>query len=151
MSWKFWTWPRLADEVRIEKANQEYEYKKADDWRLLAERLTRELTALKEKQIEEANEPNAILPVPPHDLQLLQNRVACLAADDPLWPMLVALLRRNMQTDLEALAPAGIGDEEAHRGRGRIGMILDLEAQFNQLWADTHRQVEKEEEPETEG
>lgn len=148
MSWKFWTWPAQIKSLRDEKERYVLAWKENS---AEINRLRATLKLLQDCPTSLPLPPPRPLPIPAHDLQLLQNRVACLAADDPLWPMLVALLRRNMQTDLEALAPAGIGDEEAHRGRGRIGMILDLEAQFNQLWQDTHRQVEKEEKPAAEG
>jgi hypothetical protein len=73
-----------------------------------------------------------------HDLERLKARIGLLAADDPLWPMLLAWLEANIKTETHALAPPGIGDEEAHRSRGRVGMLLDLEAQLNQLWRDSH-------------
>lgn len=77
--------------------------------------------------------------LPKHDLQRLQARVGLLAADDPLWPMLKALARANVEIETEILCRAGISSDEAHRGRGRVGMLLDLEAQLNQVWADSHR------------
>ncbi len=77
--------------------------------------------------------------IPPHDLEKLHARVSVLAADDALWPMLAALLRSNLKIETEAVARAGIGDEEAHRARGRVGMLLDLEAQLQQVWDDSHK------------
>ena len=76
--------------------------------------------------------------IPAHDLEKLLARVGVLASDDPLWPMLTALVRRNLETETEAVARAGIGDEEAHRARGRVGMLLDIEQQLNQIWRDSH-------------
>jgi len=77
--------------------------------------------------------------VAPHDLERLQARVGLLAADDPLWPMLTALVRQNLAVETEAVARPGIGDEEAHRARGRVGMLLDFEAQLVQVWEDAHK------------
>jgi hypothetical protein len=77
-------------------------------------------------------------PAVPHDLERLKARVGALAADDPLWPMLLGLVRRNVETEMEALARPGIGDEEAHRARGRVGMMLDFEGQMRGVWEETH-------------
>jgi hypothetical protein len=77
--------------------------------------------------------------VPKHDLETLKARVGLLAADDPLWPMLRALLRANLQSEVEAISRPAIGDEEAHRSRGRVGMILDLQIQLDQVWEDAHK------------
>lgn len=76
--------------------------------------------------------------LPPHELERLLGRVSLLAKDDPLWPMLRALLRSNLLIETEAVARPNIGDEEAHRARGRVGMLLDLEAQLEKLWNDSH-------------
>lgn len=76
--------------------------------------------------------------IPKHDLKLLQARVGMLATDDPLWPMLKALVRRNIETETEAVAREGIGNEEAHRGRGRVGMLLEIETQLQKVWEDSH-------------
>jgi hypothetical protein len=77
--------------------------------------------------------------VPPHDLERLKARVGLLAKDDPLWPMLSALVRANLKIETEAVAKAGIGDEEAHRARGRVGMLLDIEEQLQQVWETSHK------------
>jgi hypothetical protein len=77
--------------------------------------------------------------IPKHDLERLQARAGLLAQDDPLWPMLGALVQANVQIETELLCRADIGDEEAHRARGRVGMLLEMEAQLNTVWADSHR------------
>ena len=77
--------------------------------------------------------------LPPHELERLSARVGALAKDDPLWPMLLALLRENLKTEIDAVAKPDIEDAEAHRSRGRLGMLLDLESQFGKLWQDTHQ------------
>ena len=74
-----------------------------------------------------------------HDVERLTARVGMLAKDDPLWPMLTALMRQNLATETEAVARPGIGDEEAHRARGRVGMLLDIEAQLQDLWEKSHQ------------
>ena len=76
--------------------------------------------------------------LPAHDLEQLKARVGLLAQDDKLWPMLLALVRSNLATETEAVARPDIGDEEAHRARGRVGMLLDLDAQLKQVWEISH-------------
>jgi hypothetical protein len=78
--------------------------------------------------------------IPAHDLERLKARVGALAQDDPLWPMLIGLVRKNLQTETEAVSAPGIGDEEAHRARGRVGMLLDIETQLKEVWAASHRE-----------
>lgn len=78
--------------------------------------------------------------VPRHDLERLKARVGLLPQDDPLWPMLAALLQANLHAETESLARPNIGDEEAHRSRGRVGMCLDLQAQLAQVWEASHRE-----------
>jgi hypothetical protein len=78
-------------------------------------------------------------PLVAHDLKRLEARVGLLPGDDPLWPMLKALLRANLEIETEAVAKAGIGDEEAHRARGRVGMLLDMEEQIKQVWENSHK------------
>lgn len=77
-------------------------------------------------------------PVPAHDVQRLEARVGLLAQDDPLWPMLIALVQQNLALETAAVARAAIGDEEAHRARGRVGMCLDLEQQLREVWERSH-------------
>jgi hypothetical protein len=83
--------------------------------------------------------PNPLKQIPKHDRQRLEARVGMLAKDDPLWPMLTALVRANLAIETEAVAKAGIDDAEAHRARGRVGMLLDLEAQLAQVWENSHK------------
>ena len=82
--------------------------------------------------------PAPVAPVA-HDVERLKARVGMLAQDDPLWPMLTALIRRNLATETEAVSRPGIGDEEAHRARGRVGMLLDIEGQLVDLWEKSHQ------------
>lgn len=82
--------------------------------------------------------PKPLADIPPHDLRRMKDRVGLLASDDPLWPMLRALLKANLLIETEAVAKSGIDDAEAHRSRGRVGMLLDLDAQLGQVWNDSH-------------
>jgi hypothetical protein len=68
----------------------------------------------------------------PEPIRPLFNRMVA-TPEDALWPALNALLQLNLNTEVQALVPARIGDEESHRARGRIGMLLDLSAQLNDL------------------
>jgi len=77
--------------------------------------------------------------VPKHDLERLKARVGLLAQDDPLWPMLTALVRANLTIETEAVAKAGIDDAEAHRARGRVGMLMDFEQQLQQVLEASHK------------
>lgn len=77
--------------------------------------------------------------IPPHDFERLKARVGGLAKDDPLWPLLLALLRSNQTIEIATLAAPRVEDGEAHRGRGRVGMLLDLEAQLNEVWVASHQ------------
>ena len=77
--------------------------------------------------------------LPAHDLEKLVARASFLPADDPLWLMLIALVRANLAIETEAVAKAGIDDAEAHRARGRVGMLLDLETQLQQVWDASHK------------
>lgn len=78
-------------------------------------------------------------PLPKHDLERFKARVGLLAQDDPLWPMLRAWLRANLEIETEAVAKPDVKDGEAHRARGRVGMVLDMEAQLKQVWEDSHQ------------
>ena len=130
MNWKMWTWPgqirTLEVELKYQTASAEKWYERANE----AAAASRELVEIKARQK---------VPLPPHELQLLQNRVAGLAADDPLWPRLLALVKNNVERETDTLCAPAIGDGEAHRARGRVGMLLDLEAQLNQVWQETHQ------------
>jgi hypothetical protein len=68
----------------------------------------------------------------PEPIRPLFNRMVASPEDD-LWPSLNALLQLNLNTEVQAIVPERIGDEEAHRARGRIGMLLELSAQLNDL------------------
>jgi hypothetical protein len=74
-----------------------------------------------------------------HELEKLEARVGVLPLNDPLWPMLIALVNANVRSETEAVARPNIGDEEAHRARGRVGMLLDVETQLSELWEKSHR------------
>lgn len=66
-------------------------------------------------------------------LATLKRRVAQLAGDDPLWADLIALIDCNISTETRVSVSAAMGNEEAHRFRGRIGMLLDLRQQLADL------------------
>lgn len=62
-----------------------------------------------------------------------KQRVAALPHDDPLWPGLLALLDQFILSETQAGSTPGLTSEEAHRFRGRIGMLLDLREEFAKL------------------
>lgn len=90
------------------------------------------------ERLKKPEKPVSSLPVPAHDVERLEARVGLLPKDDPLWPMLLALVQRNLAQETEAVAAPAIGDEEAHRARGRVGMCLDLEHQLREIWENSH-------------
>lgn len=58
---------------------------------------------------------------------------------DPLWAGLQELMQSNIEIETENVCAPGISDAEAHRGRGRLGMLLDLREQLNDLIAEAHK------------
>jgi hypothetical protein len=60
-----------------------------------------------------------------------KRRLALLDPQDALWNGVKQLLTENAAIETEALCRAGIGDEEAHRLRGRLSMLLDLQGQLD--------------------
>lgn len=75
-----------------------------------------------------------------HDAVKLNARVGLLAKDDSLWPQLLGLVKANVEVETQAAARPGISNEEAHRGLGRIGAFLDLEAQLQEVWEKSHKE-----------
>ena len=75
-----------------------------------------------------------------HDSLKLNARVGLIAADDPLWPLLLGLVKANVDVETQAAARPGTSTEEAHRGLGRVGMLLDFEAQLKQVWEASHKE-----------
>lgn len=58
--------------------------------------------------------------------------------NDPMWQGLIALIDVNIEIEQSALCGAHMADSEAHRGRGRLGMLLDLKEQFDDLLRQAH-------------
>jgi hypothetical protein len=60
-----------------------------------------------------------------------QRRLALLDPQDALWVGVRRLLADNAAIETEALCRPNLGDEEAHRQRGRLSMLLDLQQQLD--------------------
>ena len=69
----------------------------------------------------------------------LMERLKTLSEDDPLWVGLLWLLQANVESETQSLCAPVIGDEQAHRGRGRISALLDLREQLVSAWDEAHQ------------
>lgn len=74
-----------------------------------------------------------------HDLEKFKARLRGLAVDDPLWPMLLALVDEHVRDAVEACVLPGLPGDEAHRLRGRVGMMLDFRDSLSAVWEETHK------------
>lgn len=72
----------------------------------------------------------------------LIERLKTIQRDDPLVVGLEWFLRDMERIEIESLCGPRIGDEEAHRGRGRIGALRDVRDQIEQLWQEAHKRDE---------
>lgn len=61
-----------------------------------------------------------------------KRRLALLEPQDALWCGIRKLLDDNAAIESAALCGPNIGDEEAHRLRGRLSMLLDLQQQLSE-------------------
>jgi hypothetical protein len=61
-----------------------------------------------------------------------KRRLALLDPQDALWKGIQSLLADNVAIETEAVCRAHLGDEEAHRQRGRLSMLLDLQQQLDE-------------------
>lgn len=68
-----------------------------------------------------------------------QRRLATLDPQDALWRGFQELLASNVAIEQGALCAPGLSSEEAHRGRGRLGMLLDLQNQLDEALALARR------------
>lgn len=66
-------------------------------------------------------------------------RMRTITAEDPLWAMFGWLLDANVSDEQTALCQPNIGDEAAHRQRGRLSMLLDLQAQLSGAQAEANK------------
>ena len=69
----------------------------------------------------------------PKSLEKLKERLALLAIDDPLWPLLLELVDQFIVVELAASVSVALDDSEAHRFRGRIGMLIDMRRDLEEL------------------
>lgn len=72
------------------------------------------------------------------NLDAFQARLRGLAGDDALNTQMEAWLTANVWTETGAAVSAGLDDSEAHRLRGRVGMVLDLREEWRRQWDITH-------------
>lgn len=73
-------------------------------------------------------------------LHAFREQLAVTQPTDPLWAGVLGLLDANLRVELNPVATPGLSSEEAHRFRGRIGMLLDLKAEMEKL----HREARAE-------
>jgi hypothetical protein len=64
-----------------------------------------------------------------------KRRMALLDPQDALWKGIQSLLADNVVIETEAVCRPNLGDEEAHRQRGRLSMLLDLQQQLDEAAA----------------
>jgi hypothetical protein len=70
----------------------------------------------------------AVAPDPawPAKYEIWSARLAGFPEGDPFWNGLLALLDQYVISELAASVTPGLSSDEAHRFRGRLGMLLDL-------------------------
>ena len=71
-------------------------------------------------------------------LQQFQARLQTITPTDPLWMGLLWYLDACRDIEQRSLCQPAIGDEEAHRGRGRLGMLIDLRDQLDDIMIKAH-------------
>lgn len=64
--------------------------------------------------------------------ELLLRRLQVLPPDDPLWDALLWLCRSNLDNEVDSICAPGMSDSDAHRSRGRISALRDLEEQLKE-------------------
>lgn len=72
-------------------------------------------------------------PAWPATLQRLKEQLAVTRPEDPLLAGFLGLIDANVRAELPPSTVPGLPNEEAHRFRGRIGMLLDLKADLEKL------------------
>lgn len=72
-----------------------------------------------------------------------KRRLALLDPQDALWTGIRQLLAANVTLEQQALCAPGLGSEEAHRGRGRLGMLLDLQQQLDDAVQVARREAQR--------
>lgn len=81
------------------------------------------------------NRPPAKIWSHPYDVTALRARLAALAPDDPLHPLLLGYLDHCTVTWSDTRVTA---DDAAHQFVGRLNALADLRTDFQRLWAETH-------------
>jgi hypothetical protein len=76
-------------------------------------------------------------------LERLKERLALLASDDPLVPLLQDLVKEFAAVEVETGCRPQIGDEEAHRFRGRLGMCVEFHEELGRLWNESRKPVDR--------
>lgn len=69
-------------------------------------------------------------------------RLAGVREADPLWEMMLWVIGRNIDAELEVMGAPSLGDEGAHRQRGRLSMLLDLREQLEDSLEEARRPPE---------
>jgi len=69
-------------------------------------------------------------------------RLASVREADPLWEMFIWVIESNKEAEMEILGAPNIGDEGAHRQRGRLSMLLDLQEQLEVALEESRRPPE---------
>lgn len=90
------------------------------------------------KEEEEESAPEPFADLPGFNLELFKARLRGMAGDDVLVAQLLSLHDANIRLATASLALPGMDDAEAHRWRGRIGAMLDLRNELQDLWNETH-------------
>lgn len=71
-------------------------------------------------------------------IEQFKARLQTITPADPLWAGLMYYLDELHKTEERSLCLPAIGDGEAHRGRGRLGMLIDLRDQLDDLMVKAH-------------
>ena len=71
-------------------------------------------------------------------IEQFKARLQTIMPTDPLWAGLMWYLDELHKIEQRSLCQPAIGDEEAHRGRGRLGMLIDLRDQLDDLMVKAH-------------
>lgn len=66
-------------------------------------------------------------------LAALKQQLALLPAEHPVLVGMTGLIERNVATELEVSVRPGVSDADRHRFAGRLGMLLDLKAEWEKL------------------